>query len=283
MPNPRTAEQQGILDEMRRHDEKYFGKSIGGVADQMSGKMGDRFDLANGPQTVEGFDGGSWDDTVNRYRGGAMRKEAPIALDQRQADETRGMQMGALRNLSLAARGGAPSQAGIQGRAAIGDATRAGTMQATAARGPGNQISAMRTGMASTGDQQAALMNRSLAGSGKELTTDMGALGSIARGVRGQDVAAATSNAQLEAQRRAMEEQNRQNYERMAYDTRRVQAGTGRETAQQFQAAKQAVADDNHANEQREQGNLATGVGTFGTVATGGMGAAAKVAAKQKK
>lgn len=237
-----------------------------------------KYNVDNGPGEIDGMGGEAWNAHLGRYRDMAGREQAPIALDETQANEARGVQMGSLGLLDDAARGGAPSQAAILGRAGIGDAMRSGLSGLAGARGPGAAVAGVNGSMQRTGTASHGVTQGALTQSGREMSLDMGALSSVAGAVRGQDVTAATTNARLEAERRRLDDANRQFYERQAQGVRMTQLGAGAEMDQQHQGRTQAYEDglSRVHNKQAADKNTAISTGTAvgGAVMTGGTSAA---------
>ncbi len=219
------------------------------------------------------------DADIARYRAMGAQKQAAVALDQADADRARGIQMGSLARLQDAAAGGAPSAAAIKGQMATSNAVRSGTMSAGGARSPGAAVAAMRGGIAGSGAQMAH-------GSGTAIDARVGEMGEArgqymggTLGLRGQDIQAATTNAQLEAQQRAQDAQRQLFYERLGYETKNQVLGgeLGRTAAEQ--AAANANRSQNLAERQADFETLkAIGSMSLGA-AQGGLNAYAQAQA----
>lgn len=273
-----TPEQQATIAKIRGTG------TIGAQSIGDSMELG--YNVESGPQTYDKFGGQTWDENVTGYRdtGDAMQKRTANQLDQTQANEARGYQMGSLENLRTAANGGAPSQAAFLGQGMTSSALGAGMAAGGAARGgPGGAIAGMRAAMTGTGQQLQQNNAQVMALRNKESATDMGTFAGAAGAVRGQDIGAATTNAQLTAQQQALNEAAQQNYERMALDTRKTQLDTGMTAQGQH---NQNVVALKEASKNAQASNLAAGTMLFNTatgMATGGASAAVQAAAARRK
>jgi hypothetical protein len=167
----------------------------------------------------------AWDQDVDRYRrmGEEGQSRKAVQLDQGQANEARGLQMGALGMMGDAARGNAPSRAAELGNAGTDDAIRAASAGMGAARGPGQAIAATAGAQAGAQQQQTKLGAGISDMRAQEMLAAQTGYAKGAQGVQGQDIGAATQNAQLEAQNRAANESRQQGMERRGWDTRNQQ------------------------------------------------------------
>lgn len=170
----------------------------------------------------------AWDQDVNRYRseGEAAQGRTGVTLDQTQADQARGLQMGGLGLMGQAARGQAPSQAAILGASATDTTTRGALSGMAGARGPGAAVSTSGAAGGAAADQMARqnasvtnLRAQEMARNQQEYAAGAGAL-------RSQDNQAAITNARWEAQQRALNEAKQQGKEGLAYGTRETQANS---------------------------------------------------------
>lgn len=185
------------------------------------------------PTSVSRFGADRWDDAVARYRDMGAQRRAAVQLDQRQADQARGLQMGALGLMDQAAQGNAPSVAEAQGRMAATGIRGAAGQAAAGVRG--NQVGAMMgAGRAMSGQLVGSLGNVTMARA-NEATQDRNAFAQGAAGVRGQDIGAATTNAELVARSRAQDEARQQQFEKMGWSTRKAQLDANVELARQKQ------------------------------------------------
>ncbi len=194
-----------------------------------------------GEQVVNGWrqaGTNAWDQDVDRYRSRGAQGYGPLQLDQRHADESRSMQLGSLGMLEHAARGNAPSRAEAVGRLAHDDAMRSSTASLIGKGGPGAAIIGARNAGNVAAQQMGASNLATMDMRAQEMARAQQGFASAAHGVRGQDIQAATTNAQLEAQRRALNESRQQANERMGWDTRHAQMQSAAEwKRQQDQAA----------------------------------------------
>ena len=169
---------------------------------------------------------GAYDADVARDRSMADASNARVApqLDQTQANQSRGLQMGALGLMSAAAQGNAPSQAAALGMSANDSAARAALAGSAGARGPGAAVAAMNGVQINAanvmGQRNAAITNMRA----NEMAANQGQYVSGAQQLQGQDIAAATTNAQLEAQQRALNEQRQQGFERRGWNVRNMES-----------------------------------------------------------
>lgn len=247
--------------------------TYGGIGDSTTKKAGNGWEY-----TGEGYDmvngwkqagTSAYDKDVARQRaeGAAAQQRQAYQLDQRQADESRGLQMGGLQMMDQAAQGYAPSRAAVLGQAATDNTTRGALGNLAAGRGQGGAI--MGANQAGTGaagqyvktnaavtDLRAAEIGRAQKG-----------LAEGAQQMRGQDDAAAIANAKFEAQQRALNEAKQQGKESLAFDTRKSQLQNAQDyeaNVRKDQAAHQRQTD---AYNSREEQNFDNTVSTW----TGGV------------
>jgi hypothetical protein len=229
----------------------YIGGGDLGINDHYSGKGtsdwspdGKGYDIVNGYQQAGTS---AFDKDVNRARqmGAAGQQRQAVTLDQVQADRARGVQMGALGLLQNAAHGNAPSRAVFQGQLANGDAIRNGNAAAGAGRGPGQSLASNRSAQAGMGQQMTNANGQLMDQRAAEMAANQGQFAGASAAARGQDISAATTNAQLEAQQRALNEQRQQNFERQGWGVRKSQS----QAADDF--VRQQQAQDNERRKQR--------------------------------
>lgn len=186
---------------------------------------------------------------VDRYRqiGHQETQRDPIQINQGPAQQSRGIQMGALGLLRAQANGSAPSSAQILSQRGNQMAGRAAAQRVTGARGVGASVGAF--GGANDAASQQALASNVQGASARagEISHGQGAFTAGAGAVRGQDLGAATTNAQLDAQNRELAERQQQHYERMAFDTKN----------QEMQAANDAMNLDRNGQQQQRAQRLA--------------------------
>jgi hypothetical protein len=212
-----------------------------------------------GNEAVNGwaqFGSSDADRDVNRYRQLGAETQAPVQLDDTQQLQSRGLQMGALQRLQLAAKGGAPSRAAALNANANADAIRAATAGVAGARGPANSIVATRNAMGAEASKLGANNQSAMDMRAQETARDQAAYSNGAQGIRGQDIQGATTNAQLVAQQRALEQQKQQAYEKMAWDTRNAQLQAGLESRAQDQGAALALRQKRDAEEAADMGKI---------------------------
>ena len=267
-----TKEQQ---DEVRRQYEQALAGMDGPIPDDVKEMMRQQLetqilskDIQQGPAPNDYFGADKWDDAVQRYRDLGARTRGPVQLDQRQADQTRGLQMGALGTLERAAQGGAPSQAAIGGQLQGQQIQAQNTASLGAARGVGGQIAAARGAGLNMGNQLVGSLAQSTLARAGEANQDRNAFVGAAGGVRGQDIGAATTNAELIAKGRAQDEARQQGFEKMGWNTRNSQMGANVEIQRQEDAKKAELRERERAAnmEDDETAKIGAKIGT-------GMGA----------
>lgn len=230
------------------------------------GGLGYQYD-ENG-KAIDGTTGAERDVTKFRDRG-AQRRDA-IQLDPRAAVAT-DAQVGSLAMLSNAARGNAPSQAVAQGQIAASDAMRAQMAAAGSAQGgPGAQIAMMRGSLAGSAMGMGNAAAQTMNGRAGEMVQNMGQYSAGAGTIRGQDQQVASTNASLVAQQRALDQQRRQAYEKMAWDTRNAEMGAQNEADNQDSAQALALRQQRNAEHQQDI-NKATDIAKIGLGAAMGL------------
>lgn len=183
----------------------------------------------------------AYDASVDRYHqmAAGAGAQAPVTLDQGQSDQSRGLQMDALGMLRNQATGAAPSAAAIVSQRANEGAANAAARSGVAGHGMGARIASMGATMPAVA-QQATTANATNAGNrSAETQAGASAYATGAGQVNAQDVGAATQNAQLDAQQRALAQQREEYFNQMAADTRTAQG--------QNQDTKNAQIDQMHA------------------------------------
>jgi hypothetical protein len=174
----------------------------------------------------------AWDKDVDRYRklGADGMNRQGAQLDQTQANESRGLQLGGLSLMNTAAQGDAPSRAVELSRAQNELAARNALRAQGGARGPGAAVAAMNGAQTGAVDRIGQTNGQLTDMRGTEMARNQGELASAANAARGQDLGAATANAQLQAQQRQLNENRQENFERLGYDTRKTQGQAGIDT-----------------------------------------------------
>ena len=227
--------------------------------------------IANGPQVVTGLGTDTWDQSVNNYRnyGADLQHRTGPVLDQGQANESRGLQLDALSQLRAQANGTAPSSAAILSQRANQNAIHNAALQTTGAKSAGGAIAANRGAGEAAGVSMLAGNAQNANQRLGEVSQGQSAYFGGATGTRGQDINAATTQAQLTAGQRALNEAGQQNYEQLGYDTRAAQqsaASTAQGQHNADVAELQAAKDANHAAETSQV------INGISTVAGGGAG-----------
>lgn len=274
---PITAQQQQDVDTFRRVTKGQIG-----LGDDAADKLALQYSVQNGPQRVDTFGGpggATWDEEVGHYRdtGAASHDRAAIQLDQTAADQARGLQMGSLGYLANQANGTAPSAAAIMSQRANQQAFQGAATQSAGAKSIGARIAGTHATGSLAGQQALAANAKNAALRAGEISQGTRGYLDAMQGARGQDIAAATTNANLDAQQRAMNEKRQQEYERRAQAARAVQLESGMTAADQH--AKEYAA---HRETVRNaaKSNLAAGEALFGTVTSMGTGMASAGIAK---
>ena len=230
----------------------------------------------NGNWTAVGVDGGAvvsdqFMHDANRYRRigqeAGDRYSNPVQLDQGAANQSRGVQMGALGLLRAQASGQAPSSAAILSQRANQNAGRMAAGQVAGARGPGAAIAAFGGANAAASGQAMAQNAQNAQLRAGEISRGQGAYTTGAGAMRGQDINAATANAQLDAEGRRLAEQQQQYYERMAHDVRGAEMGAMDEAQRQNTLAnqqdRQSVAAERAADYDKAKTVASLGIGAF--------------------
>lgn len=168
----------------------------------------------------------AYDKDVDRYRkmgADGMNRQA-AQIDPTQANQSRGLQLGALGMMNQAAQGNAPSRAVEMGHVQNDAAIRAAMMRTGGARGPGAAVAAMNQSQAGAVGQMGQTNAQLTDLRGAEMAKNQSDFANSAQAARGQDITAATTNAQLEATQRSLNENRQESLERLGFDTRRAQS-----------------------------------------------------------
>lgn len=229
-------------------------------------------DVENGPTETPGIGRETWDEIAGRYqrRGADLQGRTGPVLDETQANQSREMQMGALGLLQAQAGGWAPSSAAILANRANENAVRAAGQQVTSAKSLGGALATLRH--AGEGAGQAMLAGNAANADARAAEISRGQAGYLAGAgaVRAGDIGAATQNAQLAAQQRALNEAGQQSYEAMQRNARYAQQHAG-QLAQDTQ--NQQVADIAAIDAQKQAAERDAVAGFVGTAASVGSGA----------
>lgn len=217
----------------------------------------------------------SWDNDVNRARGLGQQSHDRLApqIDQTDAGESRGLQMGALGMLRAQGEGTAPSASAILAQRANQGAVTAAAQHVAGARTAGGAIAAQRAAGGAAGQTMLAGNAQNANARLGEVTQGLGAYAQGAGHVQNQDVAAAQADADLEAQQRQLNEARQQGFERRGWNTRSQE----QQTHDRWQALREG--DLNRMENERLARNAARDaqnseyVNTGAAVAMGGMNA----------
>ena len=163
------------------------------------------------------------DQDVERYRKMGAAAQPAAQLDQTQANESRGLQMGALGLLRQQSDGSAPSSAAILSQRANQNAIAQAGQIVAGAKSAGGGIAALRGAGNAAGNSMLAGNAANADARAGEISRGQSAYASSAGALNAGDIGAATTDAQLEAQQHALDQQRRQGFERMAWNTRNAQ------------------------------------------------------------
>lgn len=182
-----------------------------------------------GPDVKDGYavpGSSGFDKDVRRHRemgADAYGRTAPT-IDRTQADQARGWGAEAIGMMRQRALGQGPSAAEIAGRRMIDDQNAMTMGQAASARGgPGAQALAMRSAQFASAQNQQAGLRQMAELRAREMAEAQRDLYGASSGMRGQDIGLAVSQAEQEGRQRALNAQERQAYERMAFDVRKAE------------------------------------------------------------
>lgn len=213
-----------------------------------------------------------------RQKGEDAQKRAAVTLDQRRADQARGFQMGGLGLMRTAAEGNAPSRAAELGTAATDGTARSALAGMAGARGPGAAVAgANAAGTAAAGTMaknNAAVTDLRAA----EMAKNQSEFAQGAGTVRGQDIGAATQNAQYQAHQNALNEAKQEGYENLGYDTRLFQGQTSVDAEKLKRAQDLAAQQQRDRYNQNERDSLNQDISTTASI---GMMAASDERAKR--
>jgi hypothetical protein len=190
---------------------------------------------------------------AERYRAMGAKTRAAVQLDPGQANQSRGLQLNALQHMRAQADGSAPSAAAIMSQRANQTAAQTMGGAAAGAKTTGSGLAALRR---STGAASPTMLAANAQNAGQRLGEisqgqERYAAGTLA--AEGQDVGTATTNAQLVAQQRELEQQRQQFYEGLGFDTQNTQMVAARQDVD-TRAKQQQVEFD--AERARKQGKV---------------------------
>ena len=227
----------------------------------------------------------AYDRDVDRYRarGEAAQGRGAPTLDQTQASQSRGLQLSALELMRRQAAGQAASSSEILSQRANENAARGAASQVTAARGPGAAVAAFNGANTAATDRSMAINAQNANQRAGEISRAQGGFATGAGAVRGQDLSAATTNAQLAEQQRRLNEQKQQTEERLAYDTRRFQEGATQESLGQAYAERDRLRANAAAKTANDIQKVKDTVSTAASMGSSAASASDASAQQQKK
>lgn len=185
----------------------------------------------------------------NRAMGAESMNRAPVALDQSQANESRGLQMGALGMLRAQAEGSAPSSAQILSQRANQNAAFAASRAAASGRTAAGGLSAFNQASPMAANQALAANTANANARAGEIAHAQDVYASGAQHVQNQDIGAATTNAQLVAQQRALNEARQRGFERRGWNVRNTES----QAEDRYHRNTQDALNQNEANNLAQQ------------------------------
>jgi len=217
---------------------------------------------------------GTYDADVDRLRAhGAQFSDTPW-FDARQADQSRGVQMGALGLLHAQADGSAASSAQIMAQRANQNAAQQTAAAVMSSKGgPGAHIASFNAAAPMAAQQAMAANAQNADARAAEISRGQGQYAGGATGMSQQDIAQATTKAQLEQQQRALNEQHQQTNEALAWQTRNqaMQNAGAYTDLERNNINSQHQRED--ASNQQKNSAIVGGVNTVVGGVTGGVGA----------
>ncbi len=211
---------------------------------------------------------------VARSRERGAQTRPAIQVDETQADGARQLQMGGLGMLRQQATGEAPSSAAILSQRANQGAAQAMGSAGLTKGGPGAAIAAQSRATPAAAQGAMAMNAQNADRRAGEISRGQAAFAGGALGVQGQDIAAATTNAQLEAQQRAVDEQHQQSNERLAWDTEHTRMANRLEYRRQTQTAAHNQAQALSAEAAQDYNEAMGWVGMGAGAVSGGLSGA---------
>ncbi len=190
-----------------------------------------------------------------------------VQIDQGASNESRGIEGGALGLLQNRANGGYTQAQGLARNQALGAVAGIHSLAASIKGGAGARAAAAR-GATATGDRvwNQAGQDRAALGA-REQADAAGQYFGAATAQRGQDLGVATSQAQLEAQQRAANDQHKQHYDQAAWNTGNAQNNATLGVSGQDQAAENAARlaqqQASAVNRQQAQTAVSGGIGAI--------------------
>ena len=216
----------------------------------------------------------AYDQDVARDRsmGQAGMNRAGVHLNVGQSHSDRLLQMGGLAKLRAGMNGQLPSQAVAQGAVAREGTVRQGTGAITGGAG-GRGVAALQTAAGGMGDQFAQTGADVNAAREAEINRDTTGFLRGALGAHGQDIGEATTQAQLEAQQRALNEARQENFENRGFDVRQQQQQAAIDNANLTADQQRLIKQEQAAYNQNQFNTLMNDAGAGAGMVTGGVGA----------
>jgi hypothetical protein len=229
------AEMQREGESPRKYDEYYTGQVNNPY--RWGGVMGQ----AEGGYIVPGTSGADVD--VARYRGlgEAAYGTAGPAIDRVRTREGRGLVLGSLGHIQAVADGRESESLRLGQEQARQAALAQQSMAASVRGGAAARAAASSAAGRGVARSNAQIANYARAGQAAEMAQARQQLMQGTTGLRGQDLGLASSQAELEAKQRSLNEQQQQAYERMGWETRNADMQAAAERRRQVQ--NQQLAD----------------------------------------
>jgi hypothetical protein len=204
---------------------------------------------------------------VERYRAMGAQGHGPVQLDLAHANAAGVNQLNALSQLRRQASGQAASSAEILANRANQNAIAQSGQQVTSAKSTGSALAALRNGAPSAMGQAMAANAQNASARAAEISKAQSTYAGSANQTMGQDVAQATTNAQLAAQTRALNEKRQQDFERRAFDVRKTEMGAANDAIklqrQKDQDETAAKRDQESRDMKRATTGLSMGLGAL--------------------
>lgn len=252
------------------HTDPYTGRPV----------WGNNYGVQNADGTIDSSQSAAEQDRARYQHMGAEAYGMGSPTLQRSDATT---QMGSLALLEGAARGTAPSQAALLAQQQGEESVQAGASLAASSRGgPGAQIAAARAAQQSAGRARQQALQAGAMARAKEMSDARGQFAGAASQARGQDIQESATQADLDMRQRGLNSQDRQFYERMAWDTRNAELGARTAGENAWQAQQNADRQFKAAQDQAGWDRATQVVGMGTGAATGGLNAYANVKAADR-
>lgn len=252
------------------HTDPYTGRPV----------WGNKYGVQNADGTIDSSQSAAEQDRARYQQMGAEAYGMGSPTLQRSDATT---QMGSLALLEGAARGTAPSQAALLAQQQGEESVQAGASLAASSRGgPGAQIAAARAAQQSAGRARQQALQAGAMARAREMADARGQFAGAASQARGQDIQENSTQADLDMRQRGLNSQDRQFYERMAWDTRNAELGARTAGENAWQAQQNADRQFKAAQDQAGWDRATQVVGMGTGAATGGLNAYANVKAADR-